>query len=98
MRTVKRFEPLSVMKIAAVCYAGLGLLEGAVISVIFSILPMVGPRQESMPRFFGPLFGAFSILFFPILFAVIGALTAGLGAVIYNLAARFVGGIEMQVE
>ncbi|HXN24374.1 MAG TPA: DUF3566 domain-containing protein [Candidatus Dormibacteraeota bacterium] len=98
MRIVKRFEPLSVMKIAAVCYAGVGLLEGVLFSVIFSILPIVGPPQAKMPQFFGPLLGAFSILVFPILFAIIGGISAALGAVIYNLAARFVGGIQVEVE
>jgi hypothetical protein len=44
------------------------------------------------------LFGGFSIIFFPIIFAVIGAIGGGLGAVIYNVSARYVGGIEVEVE
>jgi len=39
-----------------------------------------------------------SIVFFPLLFAVLGAILGGLGAVFYNLSARFVGGIEVELE
>ena len=98
MRIIKRFEPLSVMKIAAICYGAMGLLEGAIFSVVFSIIPFKGHNGEQLPRFFGVLFGAFSIVFLPIIFAVVGALMAGLGAAVYNISAKVVGGIQIEVE
>lgn len=97
MKQIKKFNPLSVMKIAAICYAALGLLEGILVAVIFSV-GLAGRESTGMPRFLAPLFGVFSIFVFPILFAVVGAIGGGLGAVIYNVAARFVGGIEVEVE
>ena len=54
--------------------------------------------SPGMPPFLAPFFGVASIVIFPILFAVFGAIGGGLGAVIYNVAARFVGGIEVEVE
>ena len=98
MRKIKKFEPLSVMRIAAICYAAIGFLEGAMFSVIFSIIPFAAQNDQHFPRFFSFFFGAFSIIVFPVLFAVIGALGGGLGAVIYNVSARYVGGIEVEVE
>lgn len=98
MKMVKRFDPLSVMRIAAICYGAIGLLEGAVFSIVFSIVPFGGNNAAHLPRFFGLIFGGLSIVFFPIMAAVMGAIIGGLGAAVYNVAARFVGGIQVEVE
>jgi len=98
MKKIKKFEPLSVMRISAIGYGAMGLLEGAIFSVMFSMIPMMDPQHQTMPRWTGMLFGGFAIVFFPILFAIIGAIAGGLGAVIYNVSARFVGGIAVEVE
>jgi hypothetical protein len=98
MRRIKRFEPLSVMKIAAICYSIIGFVEGALFTVVFSIVPLTGHSGVRLPRFLGVLFGGFSIIFFPIIFAVMGAIGGGLMAAVYNVASRYVGGIEVEVE
>ncbi len=99
MKKIKKFDPLSVMRIAAICYAALGLFEGLLVAAIFSFVG-VAARDSSpgLPPFLAPFFGVASIVIFPILFAVIGAIGGGLGAVIYNVAARVVGGIQVEVE
>jgi hypothetical protein len=98
MRKIKRFDPLSVMKIGAICYGALGLVEGAFISVIFASVPFPDTGSHPLPWFFRPLFSGFAIVFFPLFLAVVGALGGGLGAVIYNVSARYVGGIQVEVE
>jgi hypothetical protein len=98
MRKIKRFEPLSVMKIAAICYAILGLIEGAIFAAVFSLAPFAAGDSPDFPKFLGPLFGVGAVIFFPILFAILGAIGGGLGAVNYNVSARFVGGIQVEVE
>jgi hypothetical protein len=98
MRRIKRFEPLSVMKISAICHAVLGLIEGAFFSVFFYTLVPGMPNMERLPHGFALFFSGFAIVLFPILFAVMGAIVGGLGAAIYNVSARFVGGIEVEVE
>jgi len=98
VKKIKKFEPLSVMRISAIGYGAMGLLEGAIFSLMFSIIPMTAPQNQNMPRWLGPLFGGLAIVFFPILFAIMGAIFGGLGAVIYNVSARFVGGIAVEVE
>ena len=98
MRKIKKFDPLSVMRVSAICYGALGLLEGAIFAAFFSFMPFAAPDTGQMPRFMGPLFGVLALVAFPILLGVIGAIFGGLGAVVYNLTARFVGGIEVEVE
>lgn len=98
MRKITKFEPLSVMKISAIVYALMGFLEGAIFSIGFSIARMATPNGRPMPRGFGLLFGGFSIILFPVLFAVMGAVFGGIGAAIYNVAAKWVGGIQVEVE
>lgn len=98
MKNIKKFEPLSVMRISAIGYGVMGLLEGAIMSVMFSVIPMADPQHQAMPGWAGVLFGGFAIVLFPILFAIMGAIAGGLGAVIYNVSARYVGGITVEVE
>jgi hypothetical protein len=42
--------------------------------------------------------GAGAALFAPILYAVMGFIIGVIGAFIYNLVAKWVGGIEVEVE
>lgn len=98
MKMVKRFDPLSVMKIAAIGYGCLGIVEGALFSIVFALVPFEGGNTPHLPRFFGLIFGGLAIVFVPILCAVMGALIGGVGAAIYNVSARFVGGIQVEVE
>lgn len=94
MRQVKRVERLSVMKIKAICYGLLGLLEGLLFSFAFPLRGLAGSELGGLSF----LFRGLSIVFFPILFAVMGAVFSWLGAVVYNDSARYVGGIQVEVE
>ena len=100
MRTVTRFEPLSVMKVAAVCYALFGFFIGAIFSVVAMVMPAIfaGGDRESLPPFFGMVFGTLAIVFFPVFYGVVGAIAAGIGAVAYNVVAKWVGGIQVEVQ
>lgn len=96
MRTVTRFEPLSVMKIVGMCYGMMGLVLGAIVSLVFLLSAPLIP--EGMPIFFRLLFGVFSVFVLPIFYGAIGALMAGLGAAIYNVVAKWIGGIQVEVQ
>lgn len=97
MPKIKKFEPLSVMRVAAVCYAALGLLEGVIFGLVLTFTPLSADASKGS-RVLSPLFGVLAVIGFPVLLALVGAIGGGLGAVIYNLAARWVGGIEVEVE
>lgn len=98
MKKIKRFDPLSVMRIAAICYAALGLVEGALFSVMFAFMPFPDTGSHPLPWLLRPLFSGFAIVFFPLLLGCVGAIGGGVGAAVYNVAARYVGGIQVEVE
>ena len=98
MRKIKKFEPVSATRIAGICYGAIGLLEGLFVGLIVSLKMFATPTANNSGRFTGPLLAVVVVIAFPILLGAIGALTAGLGAVIYNVTARYVGGIEVEVE
>jgi hypothetical protein len=95
---VRRINPLSVAKIAGLLYAIIGLIVGAFMSLIFGAMGSLGAAQSDMPPMMGMLVGAGSIVMMPILYGVLGFVTTALSAVIYNVLAGFVGGIEIDVD
>jgi hypothetical protein len=50
------------------------------------------------PRAFGIGFGLGSIIIFPILYGLIGGVVVAIVAAIYNLAASWVGGLQIDLE
>ncbi len=101
--TIKRVGPLSCAKIAAAIYAVLGLIFGA----LFSIVALVGvavsgtqrtPNANSISPLLGGTIGVAAFLIFPILYGIIGFVFAWIGAWFYNLAASKIGGIEIDIS
>ena len=92
-RTIKRFAPLQLGKILAVLYGIMGLI----FLPFMLLMSLLGPRPEGQGAgmlAFGVGFG----LFLPIFYAVMGFITGVIGAFVYNLVAKWVGGIEVEVE
>jgi len=96
MATVKRIGPGSAFKIAATVYGVMGLLFG----VIFALISMLGgallPSAET--GVFRMFFGVGAIVVLPIFYGAIGGIFAALGAVIYNLVAGWIGGLEVDIS
>jgi hypothetical protein len=99
MSIVKRIEPLSAMRVAGILYAALGLVLGAMFSLIFVTMSSfpIKNGQAALPFPFRILFGGLAVVLLPIFYGVMGALMAGLGAALYNVVAKWVGGIEVEV-
>jgi hypothetical protein len=99
MSIVKRIEPLSAMRVAGILYAALGLVAGAMFSLIFATMGSFPMKdgQSALPFPFRILFGGLAVVFLPVFYGVMGALMAGLGAALYNVVAKWVGGIEVEV-
>jgi len=94
---IRRVNPLSAAKIAGLLYAVIGLVIGACFSLIFGAIGTLGAERD-VPPMFGVLFGAGSIILLPLFYGVMGFVTTAIAAVIYNLLAGVVGGVEIDVD
>ena len=96
---IKRVGPLSVAKIAATLYAVLGLIVGAIFSLVATAGAFAARGSEASPFGpFGAMIGAGSIVFFPIMYACFGFVGSLIGAALYNVVAGIVGGVELEVQ
>jgi hypothetical protein len=95
-RRIKRIGPLQLGKMLALLYGIMGLIFAPIV-LGMSALAAALPNQSHRPAVFAWGTGFF-VLLMPILYAAMGFVFGLIGAVIYNLVARFVGGIEVEVE
>jgi len=91
---IRRIGPLSFAKVTGILYA----LMGFIIGIIFSLVSMIGGAM--MPHenggMMGMIFGVGAIIALPIFYGILGFLTSLVGAVLYNVVAGWVGGIEIE--
>jgi hypothetical protein len=98
---VKSVKPLSVAKIAGLLYALMGFLFGAILSLIGMAGSFAVPDTPGAEGFFAAMLPAFvgigAVVFLPIFYGCLGFITTLIGAVLYNLMAGIVGGVEVDV-
>ena len=95
---IKRVNPMSAAKIGGVLGVLLGLVIGACISLFMMLAGSVAgaaANESSMPMV-GMLFGAGAVVVLPIFYGVLTFIMTLIYAALYNLAAKFVGGIEVE--
>ena len=97
MRIVTRIGPFSAFKVGGFLYACLGLVLGALFS-LFSLVGFLASRTNQQPGAFGFLFGTLAIVFLPIIYGVMGAISSALMALLHNLCVQFTGGVEVEVS
>lgn len=92
---------VSCAKVFAILYGFIGLVMGVLFSMFFLFAEAIG-RSSAFPS--GPgrgaaglLLGVGSIIFFPICYAVFGAIGGLIMAALYNVVAKYFGGIEMEI-
>lgn len=97
---IKRVSPVSAAKISGVLYAGLGLVIGICFSVFSMLLGSMASQNTELSGtpFVGMIFGAGAIIIMPIFYGVIGAIGGLIGALLYNLAAGIIGGLEIEAQ
>jgi hypothetical protein len=99
---LKRLDPWSLAKV----YAIFGVIGGFIAGIVFTIIAlMVGSIANSFtnttianPSMFMTGLGALSIIIMPIVGAICGLIGGIIAAVLYNIVAKWVGGIEMKFE
>jgi hypothetical protein len=93
---IKRIGPVSCAKISGLLYAVIGLIFGA----IFSLIALAGgmAANSSNGTGIGALLGVGAIVLLPICYGLIGFVATLVAAALYNVLASTVGGIQMDVE
>ena len=95
---ITKVNAFSVAKVAAVLYAGLGLLIGA----LFSLIGMAGMAgalaNTDGGGFFTALFGVGAIIIMPICYSIFGFIGSFIFASLFNVAAGMTGGIEVETK
>jgi hypothetical protein len=94
---IRYVEPLSAGKILGAIYGALGLLIGAVFTCISLIAAAVAANQAGPFGAFPAVMGLFAVVFFPVFYGVAGFIGGVITAFLYNVAAQFVGGIEVDL-
>lgn len=92
---IKRVSPLSCAKIVGVLYAFMGLLFGALLSLLATIGAFAAPDVGT--GMLGAFFGIGAVVFLPIFYGCMGFVTTLIGAALYNVVAGMIGGIEIDV-
>jgi hypothetical protein len=94
MQIVKSVGVFSVAKIMGMIYGCMGLIFAPFFLLIGLMGSMAG--QDKLP--FAGIFGVGFAVLMPVLYAVMGFIGGAIGALLYNLFARWLGGIELQLE
>jgi hypothetical protein len=97
-KRIKSITPMQAGKVMGALYGGMALIFVPFL-LLFALIPSFLPKAANAPSA-GAMIGVgigMAILL-PIFYAVTGFVMGLLGAVIYNLIAGWVGGIEFEVE
>lgn len=95
---LKRVGILSCGKIMGIIYAVFGVIAGIFFSLFSLIGAAAGIQSDQPAAIFGIIFGVGAIVFFPVLYGLIGFIGGLLSAAVYNVIAGVVGGIELELD
>ncbi len=93
MAELRKVGVLSVMKISFVVNLVVGFLAALVMIVFTMVLtPFSGMAGADRPSM---IWGPIAIVAIPLFYGIVGSLMVGLGALVYNLLAARLGGIQV---
>ena len=93
---IKRVGPLSCAKVVGILYAALGAFIGVLVA-LFSLTGAMASDSFGGAGL-GAVIGVGAIVFVPALYGCLGFVFALIAAGLYNVAAGFVGGVELDVQ
>jgi hypothetical protein len=94
MHIVKSVGVLSVAKIMGLIYGCMGLIFAPFVLLIGAMGSALGQHNSPLAGIFGI---GFAVLM-PLIYGAMGFVGGAIGALIYNLFAKWVGGIELEIE
>ena len=99
MTVVRNIHPASAFKLGAIINGFVGLLLGLVCTA--TTVAGIAFARNAHISLFGPkgaFVGYFAVIFCPIVYGLIGGISAALGACIYNVASGWIGGLEIETN
>jgi hypothetical protein len=94
IRRIKRIAPLQLGKMMGICYGIMGLL----FCPIFLIMSLVATHLPNQQHVGIMAFGTGFALLMPVFYAVMGFVLGVVSAFVYNVIAKWIGGVEVEVE
>lgn len=94
MHIVKSVGVLSVAKITGLIYACMGLI----FAPLFLLFGMIGSLAGQNKNPFAGMVGVVLAVLMPVMYGAIGFIVGAIGALLYNLFAKLVGGFELELE
>jgi hypothetical protein len=89
----------SLAKVAACLYAGIGLIVGVCVFLVSLMgFAMPSDAEGGVPGWMAPVFGIGAVVVLPVLYGTLGAIALSVAGLLYNLAARTVGGVQLEVD
>ena len=95
--TITRVSPMSLAKISGVLYGLLGLIVGALVSAVAIAGGAMAPEGLEGGAI-GMIFGAAAIVILPVFYGCMGFVMTLLMTALFNLAAGWTGGVEVDVR
>ena len=99
-KVIREIGVLSLGKVAGIIYACIGVIVGVIVALVSVLGGFAGLAHDggAVAGFVAMFLGAGAVFILPIFYGVLGSLIGMLVAVIYNVAARLVGGIEIVID
>ncbi|MFA6986729.1 MAG: hypothetical protein WC213_11040 [Arenimonas sp.] len=99
---IKSMGVVSLAKLMGLLYAALGFLIGALFA-LFSLLGggallAAGGDEAGLGMGMMAGLGLFAIVLFPVFYGVLGFVSGLICAFLFNLTAKFTGGLEIEVQ
>ena len=101
MMTIKRFDVLSAGCMWAILSVAMGLIVGILYAIFLSIFFAIAGNMSSELSGFGGLgiglVWLICVIGFPIIYGIFGFVGGIIGAALYNVFARWIGGIKVEL-
>ena len=95
MKEIKKIDVMVAAKLNGLLSAVFGFIFGA----ILSLFSFIGTNVHNMKGgMFGIAYGAGAIIILPIFYAVFGYLAGLIGAAVYNVIAKKIGGFKIDLK
>jgi hypothetical protein len=99
MHIVKSVGVMSIAKIMGLLYGCMGLLASPLFLLIGLVSSMANRGGSGAAGIFGAgLLGIVLAVLMPLIYGVMGFVIGAIGGLLYNVLARWLGGVELELE